>query len=333
MHGWKWRLADGKCPDQRRSRPTLCTRDVTVVVTGAAGFIGARLANAMLDGGQQVVGVDRLGADGRLVRAWDQLCARDGFVPHVVDLADERVDLNPLMRDADAVIHLAGRPGTHASWTEYSGYLRDNVAATARVAQACLETGVPRLVHASSSSVYGRIATGDETSTLRPISPYGASKLAAESTLHAFADAKGLPVVTLRLFSVYGPGQRPDMGVYSAIAAALDGAVFEIHGDGRQTRSMTYVDDAVAAIGLAVSRGRIGGTYNIGGASSVSLLEILHELWHLVGSAARVVAVPDPPGNQRHTSADVSAAALELGYAPKVGISEGLTRQVAWQRG
>ncbi|MCU1657359.1 MAG: putative nucleotide sugar epimerase [Pseudonocardiales bacterium] len=308
-----------------------------VVVTGAAGFIGSRLANVLLDDGVPVIGVDRAGADKtaepRLARAWAQLTARPGFHGCAADLVDDYAAVRAAVQDADAVVHLAGRPGTHASWTEYPAYLRDNVAATARLAEACIAAGVPRLIHASSSSVYGRIASGHaDKAALRPVSPYGTSKLAAESTLHAYADSRGLPVVIVRMFSVYGPGQRPDMGVYAAIAAALGGTPFAMHGDGAQTRSMTYVDDVVAGLRLAMAHGRSAETYDLGGAPSVSLLEVLDEVRRLVGCRPQVVGVPDPPGNQRHTAADLSKASLELGYAPKVGVSEGLRRQVAWQR-
>jgi UDP-glucuronate 4-epimerase len=306
-----------------------------IVVTGAAGFIGSRLADALLDDGVTVVGVDRAGGATavaqRLTDNWARLCAQPGFVAVGADLGDAVVDLAAVVRGADGVVHVAGRPGTHESWSDYPAYLHDNVAATARLADACVRAGVPRLVHASSSSVYGRDARGPDT-PLRPVSPYGASKLAAESTLHAFAEARGLPVVTLRLFSVYGPGQRPDMGVHAAIAAALSGTPFALHGDGKQTRSMTYVDDVVAAVRLALARGRPGAVHDIGGAAEVSLLEVLAEIRRLVGADVPTVRVPDPPGNQRHTAADLLSCTLELGYAPKVGVSEGLRRQVAWQR-
>jgi nucleoside-diphosphate-sugar epimerase len=306
-----------------------------VVVTGAAGFIGSRLAHALLDDGCAVIGIDRAGGAlpvaARLTESWRELCQRPGFVGSGADLGDPSVDLAPLLRGADGVIHLAGRPGTHESWAEYPAYLHDNVAATARLAEACVAAGVPRFVHASSSSVYGRVANGQD-GPLQPVSPYGASKLAAESTLHAFAQARGLPVVILRLFSVYGPGQRPDMGVHAAIAAALSGTPFRVHGDGQQTRAMTFVDDVVDGLRLAMANGRDGASYDLGGTSTVSLLEVLDEIRSIVGADIPTVPVADPPGNQRHTRADLVSGNLELGYAPKVGISEGLRRQVEWQR-
>jgi UDP-glucuronate 4-epimerase len=230
-------------------------------------------------------------------------------------------------------VNLAGRPGTHESWSDFPAYLRDNVECVDRLAQACIDAHVTRLVHASSSSVYGRLAIGSEDVELAPISPYGVSKLAGEATLRAHHTALGLPMVLLRFFSVYGPGQRPDMGVYRAIEAALTGRRFQLHGTGLQTRSMTYVDDLVAGIMLATESPMDGQTYNLGGSSAVSMIEVLQEVGRLVGRPAYVVGVEDPPGNQQHTSADLTNATMELGYTPKVGLTEGLARQVEWQRG
>jgi len=304
---------------------------VRVVVTGAAGFVGSACAHQLLADGVDVVGLDRLGADEpRLHRAWASLATRPGFRPVVADLLD--AELADLLAGADAVVHAAGRGGTHPSWTEYGRYLRDNVEATARVAQGCLDAGVGRLLHVSSSSVYGRLAVGDEQQRREPVSPYGVSKLAAEETVNCYVRERGLRAVTVRLFSVYGPGQRPDMGVYKLIAAALWDAPFAVHGDGSQSRSMTFVDDVVTGIRLALQRGRDGAVYNLGGRSTVSLLELVDEVARLTGRRLRPAGVPDPPGNQRHTAADISRAALELGYAPKVSLSDGLSRQLAWQR-
>lgn len=300
-----------------------------IVVTGAAGFVGSACAAALLDDGVEVVGVDRLGQP-RLDRAWDGLVGRDGFRPVVADLVG--APLTTLFGGADAVIHSAGRGGTHTSWTQYGAYLRDNVEATAHVAQACLDAGVGRLLHISSSSVYGRLAVGDERQPREPVSPYGVSKLAGEQTVAAYAREFGLPAVTVRMFSIYGPNQRPDMGVHRLMAAALWGTPFLQHGDGQQSRSMTYVDDVVAGIRLALDGGAVGAVYNLGGASIVSLNDLVDEVGRLVGRPLRPPGRDDPPGNQRHTEADFSRAALDLGYAPKVSLTDGLARQLAWHR-
>jgi len=230
-------------------------------------------------------------------------------------------------------VHLAGRGGTHESWTDYGAYLRDNVEATARVADACAKTST-RLLHASSSSVYGREAIGDEMQPLHPISPYGVSKLAAEQTVGVYIRSHGLQAVSVRMFSVYGPGQRPDMGVYRLISAnlGLDETPFARHGDGTQSRSMTFIDDVVAGLVLALANGEAGAVYNLGGTSEVSLNEVIDEVSRQVGRPFRATEAIDPPGNQSHTAADISKASLELGYAPKVGLTEGLGRQIAWQR-
>jgi UDP-glucuronate 4-epimerase len=193
---------------------------VRVALTGAAGFIGAKVAAAFLEAGHQVIGVDRLrsgGDEARLHRAWSALRRNQNFEPVHTDLLD--IDLVRTLREVDTVVNLAGRPGTHESWSDFPAYLRDNVECVDWLAQACTDANVTRLVHASSSSVYGRLAIGSEDAELAPISRYGVSKLAGDGTLRAHHAALGLPMVLLRFFSVYGPGQRPNMGVYRAIAA------------------------------------------------------------------------------------------------------------------
>jgi UDP-glucuronate 4-epimerase len=301
---------------------------VRLVVTGAAGFIGSRLCLQLLREGHQVVGIDRLGAD-RLETAWTGLQDHPQFRGVAADLLD--FALTDLLLDADAAVHLAGRPGMRDSWDQLPGYLRDNVEVSAVVAKAALDAFLPRLIHASSSSVYGSVVAGDEHSPLVPVSPYGATKLAAESVLRAYAASYGLPITILRLFSVYGPGQRPDMGVYRAIHAALTGATFQQYGDGRQTRSMTHVDDVVDGI-IQALHAPTGGTYNLAGGVSVSMLEVLERIDSLVGARAATQVVADPPGNQRHTDADLTLAARDLGYQPKVTLREGLRSQVAWHQ-
>ena len=298
------------------------------VVTGAAGFIGSRLCLRLLREGHEVVGIDRLGAD-RLEAAWAELQENRQFVGVAADLLE--VGLTDLLREADAAVHLAGRPGMRDSWDRLSDYLRDNVEVSGVVAKAALDAHLPRLIHASSSSVYGAIVTGDEHSPLLPVSPYGATKLAAESVLRAYVASYGLPVTILRLFSVYGPGQRPDMGVHRAIHAALTGEIFQQYGDGQQTRSMTHVDDIVAGI-IGALGAPTGGTYNLAGGVSVSMREVLEQIDLLAAATTATLVVADPPGNQRHTDADLTRAARDLGYQPKVTLREGLRSQLAWHQ-
>jgi nucleoside-diphosphate-sugar epimerase len=295
---------------------------VRVVLTGAAGFIGQHCATALLAEGHDVVAVDR--------RPWPGAPTDPRLSVVQGDLAD--LDLGSLLEGADALVHLAGRPGTHDSWTDYSDYLRDNVECVHRLAQACDAVGVIRVVHASSSSVYGAVALPGEK-VLAPVSPYGVSKLAGDLTWAAHAASSPLEVVTVRLFSVYGPGQRPDMGIRRAIDAMVGGSPFTLYGSGDQTRSLTYVTDAVAALVRALHHGVPGRTYDIGGERVVSMRDVLVTLRDLGGTLLALAPVPDPPGNQQATEAETSPARDDLGWVPLVGLAEGLAAQVAWQRG
>jgi nucleoside-diphosphate-sugar epimerase len=191
--------------------------------------------------------------------------------------------------------------------------------------------GLRRFLYVSTSSVYGRYASGDETLPTRPISPYGVTKLAAENLCKAHAEEHGLPLVILRYFSVYGPRQRPDMGYHRFIRAMLTGEPIVVYGDGQQVRGNTYVADCVEAT-LASVAALPGEVYNIGGGEAVPVWEVLRKLEILIGRKAAVRREPARPGDQRSTSADTGKLHRHLGWQPRIGLDEGLARQVAWQR-
>lgn len=305
-----------------------------VLVTGAAGFIGSHLCERLVADGHEVTGLDafipyypRADKERNLARLRDERVFR--FVE--VDLRE--ADLTPLVADIDAVIHAAAMPGNR--WDQFDTYLGCNVAATHRLVEALRAVGDlarRRLVQVSTSSVYGREARGDEGSPLRPISPYGVTKLAAEQLALAYGEGYGLPVVALRYFSVYGPRQRPDMAYHILIDALLRGRPITIHGDGEQTRGNTYVADCVAGTLLALEHGRAGEIYNIGGGVALSLNQMLELLEEITGREVERRHVAPRPGDQRHTLADIAKARAELGYAPRVAPAEGLRAQVEWQR-
>ncbi|HEV3143280.1 MAG TPA: NAD-dependent epimerase/dehydratase family protein, partial [Gemmataceae bacterium] len=188
-----------------------------------------------------------------------------------------------------------------------------------------------RFIHGSTSSIYGKYATGDESMLARPISPYGVTKLAAEHLCRCYAEEKGLPVTVLRLFSVFGPRQRPDMGYFKFIQALLAGTTIEVCGDGQQVRGNTYVADCVEAILLAL-QALPGETYNVGGGETASVWDILRKLEVLTGKRAHVVHEPARPGDQRSTCADTSKLTRHVGWRPRIGLDEGLARQIAWQQ-
>jgi nucleoside-diphosphate-sugar epimerase len=295
-----------------------------IVVTGAAGFIGHRLAGRLLAGGHEVVGVDCF-----LAASYDPAVKRAAIAPllghgrFTLAERDLRVDaVDDVLAGAMAVVHLAAMPGLQSGGTRV--YDSCNRLATARLAAAVARAATPTVVHASTSSVYGRFADGDEHQPPAPISDYGRSKLAAEVIM------RDTGAVVLRYFSVYGPGQRPDMAYHRFCEALLDGRPVIVHGDGQQARANTYVDDVVDATVAALARGRAGEAYNIGGAQPVRLLDAIALLAGEVGRPPVIHYDDDQPGDQRTTRADTSRAARELGWSPVTPPEFGLAAQVAW---
>lgn len=296
------------------------------VVTGAAGFIGSHLSEALLAAGNQVVAVDSL------TDYYDPAAKEEnasGFELVRADLEEE--ELAPLVAGSDGVFHLAGQPGVRTSFGDrFELYLRRNVLVTQRLFEAAATAGV-RVVFASSSSVYGdaeRYPT-PETAEPRPISPYGITKLACEHLARAYAP-RGLDAVVLRYFTVYGPRQRPDMAFARLVAALAEGRPFELYGDGSASRGFTYVGDAVGATTAAMTRGRGGSVYNVGGGEEATLDEAIAFLERVSGRRLDVVRGAAAAGDVRRTAADVSRAAVELGWAPSTPLERGLEEQWTW---
>jgi nucleoside-diphosphate-sugar epimerase len=303
------------------------------VVTGAAGFIGSHLCERLLADGHDVVGLDCfVPYYPRPVK--DRNLAAVGVRPRFqfaqVDLRQD--DLIGQVAGAEAVFHLAAMPGLVRSWTDFDGYWTCNVQATQRLLEAVSRAapGLQRFVYASTSSVYGRFASGDETLPTKPVSPYGVTKLAAEHLCRAYAEAHGLPLVVLRYFSVYGPRQRPDMAYHRFIDALLRGQTIQVCGDGEQVRGNTYVADCVAAT-VAALAAPVFETYNVGGGEAATVWDILRKLEKVSGRPARVKRVPERPGDQRYTFADTAKLSRQLGWRPASSLEEGLARQWAWQ--
>ncbi len=303
------------------------------VVTGAAGFIGSHLCERLLALGHEVHGVDAFipyySPD---VKKHNLTTAQANprFHFHAIDL--RRDPLTPVLRGAEIVFHLAAMPGLTRSWHDFDLYESCNVTATQRLLEALRQCDPrPRkLVHASTSSVYGRTANGNEDQPTRPISPYGVTKLAAENLVLAYADAFGLPVVILRYFSVYGPRQRPDMGYHQFIEAMLTGRPIVVTGDGHQVRGNTFIADCVGAT-IAAADAPNGSIYNVGGGESASVWDILRRLEKLAGRPANVQLAPARPGDQRHTLADSTRLARDLGWKAATSLDDGLAQQWQWQ--
>lgn len=305
-----------------------------VLVTGAAGFIGSNVCARLLDEGHEVVGLD----------AFIPYYPRPLKEEHLLRLRDERgfrfveadlreADLAPLVADAEAIVHLAAMPGNR--WDLFDLYMGCNLKATERLVEALRTVGEGerrRLVQISTSSVYGTEACGDEQTPLRPVSPYGITKLAAEQLALSYGASFGLQVVVLRYFSMYGPGQRPDMAYHIWIDALLRGEPIAILGDGEQTRGNTFIDDGVTGTLLALQGGHPGEIYNIGGGVPIAMNAAVALLEELTGRVAERRYRPARLGDQRNTLADISKATAHFGYAPQTTPRAGLAAQVVWQR-
>ncbi len=305
------------------------------LVTGAAGFVGSHLSERLTAGGWQVRGVDCFTnyydpalKDRNLAR----LAREPRFSLERVDL--RTADLAPLLDGVDVVWHLAAQAGVRASWgAEFQTYTSINVNATQRILEAAMSSK-PRVVYASSSSVYGEAPAfpAAESGPLRPISPYGVTKLAGEHLVSLYARAYGLHACSLRYFTVYGPRQRPDMGFHKFLRAMYQDEELPVYGDGTQTRDFTYIDDITEANLRAAERGQPGAAYNVSGGSRVPLLEVFRTMEKVSGRKARLSFLPKQPGDPANTGGDSSLAREVLGYAPTIDLETGLTRMAAWMR-
>jgi len=293
------------------------------LVTGAAGFIGSHLAEALLAAGHEVAGLDAF------TDYYDPALKEENAVRLDVraqDLARDEFDL----REFDAVFHLGGQPGVRSFGDVFPVYLERNVLASQRMFEAAARDRV-RVVFASSSSVYGdaeRYPTPEETEPA-PISPYGITKLACEHLARAYARSEGLDVVVLRYFTVYGPRQRPDMAFTRLLHAIAEDTPFELYGDGNQSRGFTFVSDAVAATVAAVGA-PAGAVYNVGGGSEATMLEAIALAEQVSAASLEVRFLPAAAGDVRRTSADTTRIRQELGWQPQVSLEDGLRAQWEW---
>jgi len=304
------------------------------LVTGAAGFIGSHLCGKLLDLGHQVIGLDAfIPYYPREIKEANLgvLHGRKGFQFLESDLRKD--GLSHLVHGTEVVFHLAAMAGLKQSWVDFDLYSSCNLLATQRLIDAFRGSeSLKKFIYASTSSVYGKFSSGDEQVSTRPVSPYGVTKLAGELLCQAFREEFHLPAVVLRYFSVYGPGQRPDMGYHKFVKAMLEGTPITVYGDGHQSRGNTFVSDCVDAT-IAATKAPVGETYNIGGGETASVWDILGKLERITGMKARVRQEEARAGDQRTSQADISKATRDLGWSPKVSLDDGLARQVAWQSG
>jgi len=307
---------------------------VKSLVTGVAGFIGSYLAEALLAAGHEVVGIDSF-LDNYprhfKERNLAAFAGRPNFKFVGADLL--QADLKALLRDVDIVYHLAGQPGVRSSWgAEFNRYTENNIMATQLLLEAAKEIKLAKFVYASTSSVYGD--TDDlpmrEDGGTRPVSPYGATKLAAEHLCHLYCKAFGVPTVALRFFTVYGPRQRPDMFFHIFMRALSRGDEIPLYDDGEQTRDFTYCADIVDGVISAGFYSGQGEVFNLGGGSSVSLLQAIALAEKVSGRKANLKRFDRQKGDVRHTRARLDLARAKLNYSPKVGLEEGLAAEWEW---
>jgi nucleoside-diphosphate-sugar epimerase len=305
-----------------------------IAVTGAAGFIGSHLCERLLAEGHRVTGIDNFTDyyDRQIKESnLTNLHSRKHFRFHEKDLAT--ADLTTPMLGCEVIYHLAATPGLVRSWTHFDEYNRNNIQATHRLLEHAKQLPhLHRFVFASTSSVYGRFASGDESLPTRPSSPYGITKLACENLCRVYMEEFGIPTVVLRYFSVYGPRQRPDMGYHKFIQCVLREESIPLTGDGSQVRGNTFVHDCVDA-SVAAMNTVAGETYNIGGGETIAMAEVIARIEKITGVRARIDYRPERPGDQKHTAADIGKFQRHTGWKPKIGMDEGLARQVEWQAG
>lgn len=307
------------------------------LVTGGSGFIGSTLVKALLERGDTVTAVDCFTDyydEGLKRRNLRGTSASEGFRLIEADLTT--CDLSPLLDEIDVVYHQAAQPGVRHSWHDFHVYVERNILATQRLLEAARsKPSVKRLVYASSSSVYGDALAYPvtETTATRPVSPYGVTKLAAEHLWSLYGTNWGLPTISLRYFTVYGPGQRPDMAIHRLINSALTGVTFPLFGDGSKIRDFTYVGDVVAA-NLAAGTSDLppGEVFNVAGGTSIDMRGLIALVEEAAGARVLIDQRPEQAGDVQRTGGSIDKAIAALGWRPAVSVEDGIAAQVQWQK-
>lgn len=307
------------------------------LVTGSAGFIGSHLTERLLADGQEVVGVDNF-LDNYPRRLKERNLAGLSTHAKFTFIGEDllRLDMKSLLQGVTHVYHLAAQPGVRSSWgTEFARYTESNIMATQLLLEAAKTANLEKFVFASTSSVYGDtddLPMREEGST-RPVSPYGATKLAAEHLCYLYWRAFAVPTVALRFFTVYGPRQRPDMFFHIFMRGLMRGEEVPLFDDGEQTRDFTFCADIVDGLVAAARYSGRGEVFNLGGGSQVSLLQAIALAEDVAGRKTKLKRLERQKGDVRHTRARIDLARGKLGYLPKVDLRQGLTEQWNWLRG
>jgi UDP-glucose 4-epimerase len=307
-----------------------------VLVTGVAGFIGSHLAERLIDEGHKVVGVDSF--TDYYPREFKEsnikkLRSVSAFEFHEADILE--IALERILQKIDVVFHEAAQAVVRASWgSNFRIYTENNVRATQCLLEAAKSVSLEKFIYASSSSVYGDAESYPTTEemTPRPISPYGVTKLAGEHLCYLYWKSHGIPIVSLRYFTVYGPRQRPDMAFHKFIKAIYNNQEIPIFGDGEQTRDFTYIDDIIDANISAMDAELTGEVLNIGGGSRITVNDTIAILERICERKANKKYIEKQKGDVIHTAADISKAEKLLGYKPKYNLEKGIANEATWIR-
>ena len=307
---------------------------MNMLVTGVAGFIGSNLAERLLTTGYSVLGVDCF-TDyyPRKIKERNLETLRGHSRFRFVDAEITTADWNALLVDVSHVFHLAAQAGVRRSWgTDFSIYTACNINATQVLLEACINKPLNRFVYASSSSVYGNEVSIPmcENARVKPVSPYGVTKLAAEHLAYLYWINHQVPTVSLRYFTVYGPRQRPDMAFHRFLLAIQNRQPITLYGNGEQTRDFTFIDDIVSATITAASQGHPGTVYNIGGGSRVSVNQVIQLMADQTGNIPIINTKAPQKGDMRDTYADTTLAQSELNFVPSVELEDGIRAECEW---
>ncbi len=300
------------------------------LVTGCAGFIGSNLVDKLLESGYEVIGIDCY--TDYYPKSIKERNISEAVKNHNFKLIQEDILNMSEFPEVDYVFHLAAQAGVRASWGKsFDIYTKNNIEATQRILEFYKERSIKKLVYASSSSVYGDVQLPmREDSPLRPLSPYGVTKLAGENLCYLYWKNYDIPTISLRYFTVYGPRQRPDMAIHKFVNAILNKKAITIYDDGTQMRDFTYVSDVVSANIAAAEKNIVGRVFNIGGSSEISVNMLIEKISHRVGMDAIVRYEEKQKGDARFTRADVSSAKENLNWTPRVDLDKGLTKYIDW---
>jgi UDP-glucose 4-epimerase len=304
------------------------------LVTGAAGFIGSQLSRRLLEEGLTVKGVDSL-TDyyPRWIKEKNLSTIKNENRFSFMEEDINRLDLDRLFEGIDCVFHMAAQAGVRASWGQsFSEYIRNNIEATQKLLEKSKELPLHRFVYASSSSVYGHCPElpMSESSPLLPYSPYGVTKLAGENLCYLYSKNYGVPAISLRFFTVYGPGQRPDMAFHKFFKSISENKPITVFGTGEQTRDFTYIGDIVDAVFSCITNGRLGETYNLGGGNRKMLKDLFPLFEEICDKKINIKWENKQKGDVPHTLADIHKAKKDLGFDPKISVGEGLIEEWRW---